>query len=196
YTYGFTKGKPFNINTSPSEVGTLSEFGRQRNESSRTGHPIHSFAVLGFHAKHLGKINNYGGYSQDSPFAELLKLKGKIGVLDVTEDHSMTFYHHVEEMNKVPYRFHKKFTAPYTDINNTTQNKEYSLYVRYLKDDYYIQVDLNPMGERAWKEGLYSGYKPKQESGLRVVKAQELYDLTQHVILKENATGMLYHLKK
>ena len=96
-------------------MGALTEAGRQHPLAVRTGHPIYSFGVIGFHAEKFKAINNFSGYGDDSPFALLKKLNGKIAVLGLPDQHSMTFYHHVEEMNNVDYRYHKKFTTDYTD---------------------------------------------------------------------------------
>ena len=54
-------------------------------------------------------------------------------VLDIVENGSMTFYHHVEEMMMVPYRYMKYFEADYIDSNGFKTKKTYSIYVRDLE---------------------------------------------------------------
>jgi hypothetical protein len=59
----------------------------------------------------------------DSPFAILRQMRGKIAVLDLDDQTSMTFYHHVEKMHEVPSRYHKQFTGAYTDAAGLTTDR-------------------------------------------------------------------------
>ena len=43
-------------------------------------------------------MNNISAYYEESPFAFLARVEGKIASLDLEDQGSMTFYHHVEEM--------------------------------------------------------------------------------------------------
>ncbi|MGA9075436.1 MAG: hypothetical protein WB368_15075, partial [Candidatus Sulfotelmatobacter sp.] len=56
--------------------------------------------------------HNFSGDGADSPFGILHKEGGKIAVLDLPDQQSMTFHHYVEESLSVDYRFHKRFSAP------------------------------------------------------------------------------------
>ena len=47
FNFDFTKGVPFDMRTTPSQMGALTEAGRLTPGAVRTGHPIYSFAVLG-----------------------------------------------------------------------------------------------------------------------------------------------------
>ena len=78
FNFDFTKGVPFDIRTSESQMGALTEIGRKFNGAVRTGHPIYSFAVIGYKASEFKGIDNVGGYAEDSPFGVLKKLNGKI----------------------------------------------------------------------------------------------------------------------
>ena len=120
FNFDFTKGVPFDMRTTPSQMGALTEAGRLTPGAVRTGHPIYSFAVLGRQAELFRGVNNFSGYGADSPFAMLRQLDAKIAALNLYDQNSMTFYHHVEEMHNAPYRFHKRFTAPYTGFDGVT----------------------------------------------------------------------------
>ena len=50
-------------------------------------------------------IDNISAYSRSSPFGLIHKLNGKIGILDLEEQTSMTFYHYIEEQEQVSYRY-------------------------------------------------------------------------------------------
>jgi len=194
FNFDFTKGIPFDIRTSPSRMGALTETGRLHSSSVRTGHPIYSFAVIGARAERFRDVDNFSGYDADSPFGILRELDGKIAVLNLPDQQSMTFYHHVEEMNEVPYRFHKEFTGLYTDARGDTKEKTYGLFVRNLEQK--ILTHVNPAGELMWEGGLYSGCRPNEGSGLRVVSARAMFDFASDIIRSGKAEGLLYKTAK
>ena len=192
FNFDFTKGTPFDIRNTPSQMGALTEAARTHPNAVRSGHPIYSFAAIGAQADRFN-VDNFSGYGPDSPFAVLRELNGKIGVLDLPDQHSMTFYHHVEEMHDVPYRFHKTFTGQYTDFEGNTTDREYGLFVRDIEKG--VKTDVNPMGEILWEKGLYQGDRPGSGSGFRTIFAAEMYEAVGGVIQSGNALGLLYSIE-
>lgn len=194
FNFDFTNGTPFDIRSTPSQMGALTEAARQRPECVRTGHPIYSFAVLGRQRERFRSMDNFSGYGADSPFAILHREYGKIAVLDLPDQNSMTFYHYVEEALAVEYRFHKSFPGQYTDANGDTSTRNYGIFVRDVERGVVTHVD--PMGEILWNEGLYSGERPGVGSGLRVIEAARLFDAVKAVIEQGNAKGLLYDIQQ
>ncbi len=192
FNFDFTKGVPFDIRSTPSQMGALTEAARIYPNAVRSGHPIYSFTAIGVHAEEFS-VDNFSGYGPDSPFAILRQLYGKIAVLDLDDQNSMTFYHHIEEMHEVPYRWHKKFTGPYTDAQGVTSERTYGLFVRDLDEG--VLTDVNPMSEILWEKGLYCGEHPKQGIGLRTIFVNALYDAVSEVITTGRALGLLYSIK-
>jgi aminoglycoside 3-N-acetyltransferase len=193
FNFDFTTGVPFDIRTTPSRMGALSEAARLHPGAVRTGHPIYSFAVIGAEARRFDGVENFSGYGPDSPFAMLRALDGKIAVLGLPDQHSMTFYHHVEEAHEVPYRYHKTFTADYTGRDGGSAPRTFGLFVRDIEKGVMTAVD--PMGERLWADGLYAGHRPDAESGLRVIGARVLFDAVGAVIQAGAAQGLLYRIE-
>ncbi|MEY9196650.1 aminoglycoside 3-N-acetyltransferase [Sinorhizobium fredii] len=193
FNFEFPKGVAFDIKTTPSQMGALTEAGRTWPSAVRTGHPIYSFAVIGAKAEMFSHVDNRSGYGSDSPFAMLRDLDGDIAVLDLPDQHSMTFYHHVEEMLEVDYRFHKEFTGAYTGWDGVPREKSYSIFVRDV--DRGVVTSVDRMGELLWSKGLYRGDRPKQASGLRVVSAAALYDEVASVIRDGKAREYLYDVE-
>lgn len=192
FNFEFTKGAHFDVRSTPSQMGSLTETARLWPDSVRTGHPIYSFAAIGAASGEFGEICNYSGYGPDSPFALLLKLSGKIAVIDLAEQDSMTFYHHVEELHKVNYRYSKAWTGLYTDASGTTNPREFSLFVRNVEQG--VLTAVNPMGEKLWMKGLYKGRRPGVDAGMRVVSAASVYSETSAVISAGMALGLLYRI--
>src|SRR5271166_1015571 len=189
FNFDFASGVPFDIRSTPSRMGALTEAGRARAEAVRTGHPLYSFAVLGNERERFRGLDNFSGYGADSPFGMLHQAGGRIAVLDLPDQNSMTFYHYVEESMSVDYRFHKQFSGLYTDFDGNTRNRTYGLFVRKL--DQGIATHVDPMGELLWTRGSYSGDRPGSGSGLRVIDASKLYQAVAGVIAQGKARGLL-----
>jgi aminoglycoside 3-N-acetyltransferase len=190
FNFDFTSGTAFNIAKTQSQMGALTESARLWKSAVRTGHPIYSFAVIGAAAEKFRSVNNFSGYGADSPFAILNQMKGKIAVIDLPDSSSMTFYHHIEEMLNVPYRYHKTFSAHYYGWDGIGEDKTYGLFVRDLVTQVF--TDVNPMGEKLWSSGYYSGDRPGEGSGMRVIKASDIFEACKEVILAGKAEGLLY----
>lgn len=47
FNFEFTESVPFDIKTTPSHMGALTEAARMHSQAIRTGHPIYSFAAIG-----------------------------------------------------------------------------------------------------------------------------------------------------
>ena len=193
FNFDFTQGVAFDLHETPSHMGALTELARNHPNAIRTGHPIYSFAVIGANASIFDGTKNFSGYGKDSPFAILHELKGKIAVLDLPDQNSMTFYHYVEETCDVPYRYHKTFTALYKDTNGSFKKQTFGLFVRDI--DAGVHTKVNPMGELLWDKGLYQGSRPKVGTGLRTIDAEALFDETKKIIDSGNAKGLLYDIQ-
>ncbi len=193
FNFDFVKSMPFDIRTTQSQMGALTEAARLHPSSVRAGHPIYSVAAMGRDAEKFN-VDNFSGYGSDSPFAILRQLDGKIAVLDLSDLNSMTFYHHIEEMHDVDYRYHKKFSGQYTDATGVTSERTYGLFVRNIGRG--VLTDVDPMGEILWEKGLYQGRRPKEGIGLRTINANEMFAAVAEVIKADKALGLLYSIKK
>ena len=193
FNFEFTEGVAFDISSTPSHMGALSEAARLRPGAIRTGHPIYSFAVIGSQAEKFRGVCNRSAYGPDSPFAMLWELDGQIAVIDLPDQHSMTFYHHVEEMLEVPYRYHKDFTADYTGHDGVLAQKTFSIFVRDLQNR--VQTSVDRMGERLWSDGHYKGQRPGMGNGLRVINAGVLFEEVRNVIEQGQAKEFLYEIE-
>ena len=104
----------------------------------------------------------------------------------------MTFYHHVEEVYGVDYRYHKEFYGEYEDLNGEITERKYSLFVRDLTRG--VVTDVNRMGEILWEEGIYAGNRPGIKNGMRTVLAEELFQRTMKEIREGRAEETLFSI--
>ena len=194
FNFDFPTSRYFSMISTPSQMGTITEFARLNFEGSRTGHPLYSFYALGHNAKEFTGINNKSGYGSDSPFAKVIELNGKIASVDLDDQNSMTMYHFVEESMKVNYRYFKDFSGTYEDLSGAESERTYSLYVRDI--DNGIVTDVNRMGEILWKENLYQGNRPRISNGMRTILAKKFYERTAQEIEAGRALDTLYSVNK
>jgi aminoglycoside 3-N-acetyltransferase len=190
FNFGFSSGQPFDIRNTPSQMGAITEAARLWPGAVRTGHPIYSFAAIGAHVAEFQGLENFSGYGSDSPFGIIHKRGGKIAVLDLPDNGSMTFYHYVEEACSVSYRYHKTFTGLYTDWTGQRERRTFGLFVRDIDAGVVTQVD--PAGERLWQHGLYRGERPGEGFGLRTIGAEPFVREVTALIEAGEAKGLIY----
>lgn len=94
----------FFVKWGPSEMGALTKLVALYPEAVAIPHPVHSFAAIGVRAKRLGAIRNVSSYGPNSLFAALTEADGKILIIGLSYQDSMTYFHYVEQTLGVPYR--------------------------------------------------------------------------------------------
>ena len=129
------RSKGWNIRTTPSTVGWLTEFFRLMPNTVRSDHYSHSVAALGYDAEQFvsGHLHNYGDkspwdlkpwgktYGIESPMHKTYTTSGKLLMLGVNYD-SSTYMHFVEVLcwNKMLSTCDK---AVYPKINRIVMGK-------------------------------------------------------------------------
>jgi len=96
-------------------------------------------------------------------------------VIGLLYNDSMTFFHHVEEMEGVDYRYQKEFTGLVTDENGCTTEETFTMLVRDL--DKGIQTRVDPMGNLMEEAGVIKVRKIG-DSKVCLMKANEVYAFT------------------
>ena len=194
FNFDFPEKKFFDFRNTPSQMGILTEIARKKKNAIRTGHPIYSFCALGKHSREFQGIDNESGYGFDSPFAKINEMDGKIAVIGLDDQHSMTSYHYVEECNKVDYRYYKSFTGEYINENGMKIKKTYTLHVRDIKRG--VITDVNRMMDYLWLKGFYVGKKPNEGYCMRTIKFKSLYRATEDIIKSGKAENYLFSISK
>lgn len=136
FSYSFCKLLPFNPKTTPSDVGALTNEFRQLDNSIRSHHPIFSVAAIGKLADEITHTPINTCFGKDSFFDLLVKKQAKIVGYGTRLVESMTFLHHLEEIARVPYRYHKQFSGT---IVGHKQIQTCQYYVRNLDLDTQIR---------------------------------------------------------
>lgn len=194
FNFDFCRGKPFSFLSTKSQMGIISENLRNRAKLNRTWHPVYSFTIHGNIPHEELKKNNYSAYGKQSIFHWLFMVNGKISIIDLPDQHSMTFYHYVEEMLNVDWRYLKNFYGVYEDFNGNKNNVIAKIFVR--KIDEGIVTDVNNMEKYLWSKNFYKGHNFSSSKGMRSILAKDVFFATKDIIQKKKALGMLYKKEK
>src|SRR5574339_918011 len=191
FNFDFNKGQPWDVRSTPSQMGVLTELVRKDPRAKRVFHPIYSFAILGKHAEMLGSLRYKSSYERNSVFGKLRDLDGKIMVIGLSYTNSMTFFHHIEQMEGVDYRFLKQFTGEVTDENGRTYTDTFEMLVRDI--DKGVMTEVDPMGELMEQAGIIQSAKIG-EADVKLMKANEVYEFTAREMKRD--PFLLYYVKK
>ena len=194
FNFTFCNQKKYDYSRTPSAMGALTEAGRLDARFERTQHPVYSFAVSGKYAKDFAKLENVSALADDGPFGLLRRLDGKISVVDLDDQNSMTIYHHIEEVNQVSYRYHKSFTGTYRDRVGDESVRTYQLFV--WDEIRGTRTDVNRAGELLWEQGHYVGNRPGVGTGIRTIRAEAMFLSITEVIQRGAAREYLYSIEK
>lgn len=192
FNFDFCKGKPFHATETQSTMGVLSEEFRKILIRNRTWHPVYSFILYGNFPKEILLKKNYKAFGDEPVFNFLNENNGKIAILDLPDQNSMTFYHFVEDKLNVNWRYHKEFYADYYNFDNQIiKNEKASIFVRKIEKNFEILTDVKEMQKILFNKRLYVSKKNSIE-GLRSIKANIVFEEVKKVIETKNALGILY----
>ena len=189
FNFDFCRGEAWDVRSTPSHMGILTELVRQDPRSCRVFHPIYSFAVIGKHQERLCSRRYTSSYGADSVFGQLRELDGKILVIGLSYNNSMTFFHHVEEMEGVDYRYMKAFTGPVTDWDGETTAQTFSMLVRDIEKGVHTMVD--PMGAKMEQDDVIQ-VGQIGAAKVSLMKVNEVYAYTAEHMTPE--PGLLYEI--
>ena len=112
-------------------------------------------------------------------------------VVGLSYNDSMTFFHHIEEMEGVDYRFLKDFTGNITDWEGNTSVDTYQMLVRNLDMGVHTMVD--PMGA-LMEEAEVIKSRTIGEADVKLMKANDVYEFTVKEMKRDPL--LLYEIKK
>jgi aminoglycoside 3-N-acetyltransferase len=191
FNFDFNQGVPWDVRKTRSKMGALTEIVRMDPRAKRVFHPFYSFAILGKHAEILGSLRYKSAYERNSVFGKLRDLDGKIMVIGLSYNNSMTFFHHIEQMEGVDYRFLKQFTGEVTDENGNTYTDTFEMLVRDVDKGVMTMVD--PMGALMEETGIIKSRKVG-DADVKLMKANDVYEFTAREMKRD--PFLLYYVEK
>lgn len=188
FSYSFCKNEIFDPETTPSTVGSLTEYFRKLDGVKRSMDAIFSVAASGPDKDYFVNVgtNCFGG---KSIFAKLYNKNVKIVFLGETFD--ITYMHFVEQRYGIPYRFIKKFKGK---IKVGSELREFIFDYNVRPLDKNINYDLEGIADFLEDKGVLE----KSELGnskIRVIHAVDAFnEITKgfkeniYLLLKEKPT--------
>ncbi len=175
FNFDFCKGAPWDVRNTLSQMGVITNMVRENPEAKRVFHPIYSFAIIGEHAETLTRERYKSSFEKKSLFGKLRDLNGKIMIIGLSYTNSMTFFHHIEQMEGVDYRYLKAFTGTVTEQNGEAYEDTFTMLVRDLDKGVITEVD--PMGKLMEEAGLVS-IRQIGDATVKLMKADDVYTFT------------------
>ena len=188
YNWNFCNGTSFKYLETQSLTGALSNLTLKRKDFLRSLNPIYSFSIYGKDKIKISKLKHKSCFGLNSPFGYLIKSNGKNLFIDLDYKEALTYVHVAEETVKVNYRYLKKFTGSYFDINNKRKKKSFLMYVRKRKmaESTLIHKKFDNIlkKNKALKIIKFKGHK------FSIIDLKKTYQLMVHDIKKKG--GMVY----
>ena len=130
YTFSFCNREDYDIKNSKTRMGMLNEYIRKQENAIRSVDPLLSAVLVG---KDKEIVENLGHDSigKDSTFDRIHHKDGvKFLFFGARLGACFTYMHYMEELAKVPYRYHRAFTGKIIDGPRVYEDS-YTLFVRY-----------------------------------------------------------------
>ena len=161
FNWDFCKGIAFDYYKTPSRTGALTKAAMKRPDFRRTAHPIYSFVVWGKDSDKLLENASVDCFGPGTIFDYMYDVDAKGLSIGIPILQGLTYVHHVEQMVGVPYRYHKEFSADYTDASGVCEKRTYRMYVRDLVKDPQYRDFFWPLEAKMMEQGtvLRKDYK-------------------------------------
>jgi len=150
YTHARNKGVPFDVLHTPSIVGAVTEYLRQRNPHKRTIDGLFSYLLFSNQPdpRHF-RPGDYESFGDDSLVGQLYRSDGYICCIGNVFHNSPTEVHFIERMLDVPYRHNKRFPGHVIDRDGRTHAQDLLFYCRRRELD--LSSDMTRL-ERSLRE--------------------------------------------
>lgn len=190
FYYDFCRGKPYDHERSPSQVGLFTNHIRRDPRAVRSFHAIFSFAAIGAQAHALCDSVSNSSFGSDSVFDRLFHADAKLVFFNVSFEFC-TFVHYAEQQLNVDYRYLKYFTGE-VRIGDRQYIDTFDFFARYVERD--VETFLTPFGTDLEQRGVMRRVI-LDEGFILQVRCQDVYREALRA-LNENTYILLEHPPK
>jgi len=187
FSYSATKSECYNIESTPSTIGSFSEMFRINSRMKRTRHPNFSVCVAGRETDTILEARVDDAFGKGTIFDFLYKANASLVTIGCSIN-ALTYTHYVEQQVQVFYRYMKSFEAE-MKIGEHLERFETTYYVRRLDLDFDTTADLKQFQFRANQ----SGYLRETKFGrfqATAIRARDCFDLMSQM-LRENQRALV-----
>lgn len=185
FSYSFTKNETFNVRTTPSTVGLLTNHFRAMAGVLRSEDPNFSIAARGPLAREATVIRSDDCFGPQSVFAWLERQDAWLGGMGCAIDR-FTFVHYLEQKANVNYRYHKEFSGVIEGYDETWTER-----VRYFVRDVERQtaLDLRQVRALLLKQGTMQ-VEPVGRVALSLTRCSQFMAATM-ALLESNPSALI-----
>lgn len=188
FSYDFLKGIPWDIRSSPSQMGALTEIVRLDPRAKRMFHPIYSMSAIGRHADELAAHRSSDCFGETTIFKKFRDWDAKILIIGLAYSKSITFLHHCEQAAEVDYRFLKEFKGIAIDNEGKPHEGGYTMFVRDV--DRGVVLDFEPIGSLL--DSQVVKMKKIGVGDVRLMKCRDVYSLAVKAMKDHKGPGLTY----
>ena len=172
FNYDFCKGFAFNVEKTPSQVGSFTEYFRKNVALWRTPVPVFSFSGIGDQPK-LNVIDTIDPFGSGSAF-QILYNKNAILMHYGSPINTTTFLHFAERKSKcLCYRYDKLFLGQVILNDEKKINVRFNFHVRPLGR--YLDYDWSRISKQLTENNILFSYN-EESTRILICKIKELID--------------------
>jgi aminoglycoside 3-N-acetyltransferase len=182
YSYSYTKNEIYDMENTPSDLDSISEYMRINNATKRTADANFSYLLFGdfFSDKHY-KVSNYSTFGKGSLIEDVFNNNGYLGAIGGALEY-LTEIHYLERKLNVNYRFDKDFHGISIDGNGDNINNKITFFCKNLDYDYLVSFARLKKDIRM--EGLVRTWNISEFNlKIEVVKIRDLYAFIKEKLL-------------
>jgi aminopeptidase-like protein/aminoglycoside N3'-acetyltransferase len=191
FNYDFLRGTPWDIRTTPSQMGALTELVRSDPRAKRMFHAIYSMAAIGRHADELAAHRSGDCFGETTIFSKFREWNAKILILGLAYSKSITFLHHCEQAAGVDYRFLKEFKGTAIDAQGKPQDVSYTMFVRDVERG--VVLDFEPIG--ALLDSQVVAIRKIGLGDCRLMKCNDVFNVAVKAMREHPGPGLTYILE-
>lgn len=130
FNHDLRSGDRYDPRRSPTITGSLGQAALRHPAFARTGNALHSFAVAGRLQPEFLAVEATSSFGERSAFALLRMYRFRLLALDMHADQAFSYFHHVEELEAVPYRHWRTLDLEYVGPDGGSSRRSFRLYAK------------------------------------------------------------------
>jgi len=130
YSMSFARTRVFDVLRTKSDIGALPDEAIKHPGMRRLPKPMNSYMVIGPRAEEFLSLPCRTAWGHDGAFGWMDKVNARFCVLGVRWHEACSLYHYAEELERVPYRYFKRFAGDLLNDGVRVGRCEEVMYVR------------------------------------------------------------------
>ena len=180
YSFGDKKKNVFFLKQTKSKIGSFPNFFLKQKGCVRSIDPMVSIAGIGKKCKKILTVNSYTSYGKNCTFEKFLKINNLKCCNVGLGINWMPFIHHLDWINKAPFRYDKFFSGTII-IGKQKKKIKWHYPVRYLRKEAY--PNGYKIGRLALKKGLFN-YSKIGRSQIYVINYKRFFNFAKKLTAK------------